>query len=87
MLKDKILRMSFRYIKDLAQFEGELQCVLATAGNLLDSLFVKKSAGVIFGEHNHKKVGFDVFHQTFSIFLGLPGITLVDLYIEPKYRK
>jgi GNAT superfamily N-acetyltransferase len=75
-----------KYIKDLARFENELQFVSATEEKLLDSLFNKKSAEVIFGEYKKNKIGFAVFHQTFSTFLGLPGINLVDLYIEPEHR-
>lgn len=31
-------------------------------------------------------MGFAFFHNSFSTFLGKPGIALVDLYIEPHAR-
>jgi len=74
------------YIKELAKFENELEYVKADEMTLYDSLFVRKAAEVIFGIYQGKNVGFAVFHQNFSTFLGKPGINLVDLYIEPEMR-
>jgi len=74
------------YIRELAKYENELEYVKADEPTLYDSVFIRKAAEVIFGEYRNKKVGFAVFHQNFSTFLGKPGINLVDLYIEPKMR-
>jgi GNAT superfamily N-acetyltransferase len=74
------------YIKELAKFENELEYVKADEKTLHDSLFIRKAAEVIFGMYNDENIGFAVFHQNFSTFLGKPGINLVDLYIEPAMR-
>ncbi len=74
------------YIRKLACFEGELDFVSVTGSNLKTYLFEKKGAEVIIGKYEDKPVGFALFHQTFSTFLGKPGIGLVDLYIETAMR-
>lgn len=74
------------FIKELASFEGELDRVSATEADLRDSLFRQKAAQVVFAVYEGRKVGFAVYHRTFSTFLGRPGINLVDLYIEPGMR-
>lgn len=74
------------FIKELAKFEEELDRVSATEDDLRDSLFRQMAAQVVFAVYEGKKVGFAVYHRTFSTFLGRPGINLVDLYIEPAMR-
>ncbi len=74
------------YIRDLAEFEGELEYVKVTKEILEENLFDKQEATVILGEYFNKPVGFALFHYTFSTFLGKRGIGLVDLYIEPEMR-
>ena len=74
------------YIKELAKFENELENVKADEKTLYDSIFMRKAAEVIFGIYDDQNIGFAVFHQNFSTFLGKPGINLVDLYIEPAMR-
>jgi GNAT superfamily N-acetyltransferase len=74
------------FIKELASYEDELHEVVATEEVLMKSLFERKAAEVIIGEYEGKPVGFALFHQNFSTFLGVPGIHLVDLYIIPEMR-
>lgn len=74
------------YIRDLATYENELDQVKVTPDVLEDSMFNKNGAEAIIGEYKGKPVGFALFFQSFSTFLGRPGIHLVDLYIEPKMR-
>lgn len=74
------------FIKKLADYEEELQEVVATEEILTHSLFELKGAEVIFGEYEGKTVGFALFHQNFSTFLGKLGIHLEDLYIIPEMR-
>jgi GNAT superfamily N-acetyltransferase len=53
-------------------------------------IFDKKSAEVIFAvlenEEENKEVGFAVFCQNFSTFVGKAGMYLEDIYVMPKYR-
>lgn len=75
-----------QYIRDLAAYENELEQVTATQDLLRASLFDKKQAEVVLGERDGKPVGFALFHNSFSTFLGYGGLHLVDLYIEPQAR-
>jgi len=75
-----------KFIRDLATYENELEQVTATEEILNHSIFECNGAEVIIGEYNDKPIGFALFHQSFSTFLGKPGINLVDLYIEPDMR-
>jgi len=74
------------FIKELAKFVNELEYVTATEEDIIDSLFIKEAANVIFPIYKNNKVGFAVFHTTFSTFLCKPGINLVDLFIKPEVR-
>lgn len=74
------------FIKELANYEKLLHEVVATEEILMDSLFVRKAAEVIIGEHKEEPIGFALFFHNFSTFLGRPGIYLEDLYIKPEMR-
>ena len=49
-------------------------------------IFDKQKAEVIFALENGKEVGFALFFDNFSTFLGKAGIYLEDLYVRPEYR-
>lgn len=75
-----------KFIKELADYEGLLNEVVATEATLQEWLFQKKSAEVIIGEVAGVPVGFALFFHNFSTFLGRAGIYLEDLYVQPEYR-
>ena len=75
------------FIKCLAEYEGELDEVVATEEVLVYTLFEQKGAEVIIGEYEGHPVGFALFHNNYSTFLGRLGIHLVDLYIMPDMRR
>lgn len=75
-----------KFIRDLAVYENELDQVTATEEVLCDSLFERKAAEVLLGEYEGRTVGFALFFQSFSTFLGRPTVHLVDLYVEPDVR-
>jgi GNAT superfamily N-acetyltransferase len=74
------------FIKELAIYEEELDQVTATEDVLEKSLFERKGAEVIIADYDGKPVGFALFHQNFSTFLGRVGMHLVDLYVIPEMR-
>lgn len=82
--KDTALILDF--IKELAEYEKMLDLVVATEDILRESLFEKKAAEVIIGEYKGEPVGFALFFNNFSTFLGQSGIYLEDLYIKPEMR-
>ena len=75
-----------RFIRELADYEGLLDEVVATEELLGEWLFEKKKAEVIFALEDGKEVGFALFFHNFSTFLGRAGIYLEDLYVEPEHR-
>jgi len=74
------------FIKELAKYEDEIDQVTATVEVLEKSLFDQNGAEVIIAEYEGKPVGFALFHNNFSTFLGKSGIHLVDLYVVPLMR-
>lgn len=75
-----------KFIKELADYEKLLNEVVATEKILHESLFVKKQAEVIIGEYKGEPVGFALFFNNFSTFLGKANLYLEDLYVQPHVR-
>lgn len=75
-----------KFIKDLADYEGLLDEVVADEATLEEWIFNRKKAEVIFAMEGDTEVGFALFFHNFSTFLGRAGIYLEDLYVMPEYR-
>jgi len=75
-----------KYIRDLAIYEDELDQVSVNVERLEKYMFDQKGAEALIAECAGVPIGFAFFHNSFSTFLGKPGIALVDLYIEPDSR-
>ena len=76
-----------QFIKELAEYEKLSQEVVATEDTLRTSLFgARPAAEVVIAYANDAPVGFALYFQTFSTFLGRPGIYLEDLYVTPARR-
>lgn len=75
-----------KFIKDLADYEGLLDEVVADEATLDEWIFNRKKAEVIFAMEGDTEVGFALFFHNFSTFLGRAGIYLEDLYVMPEYR-
>ena len=76
-----------QFIRELAEYEGMLDQVVANESTLETWIFDKEKAEVIFVLEDGKEVGFALFFHNFSTFLGRAGIYLEDLYVKPEYRK
>lgn len=74
------------FIRELASYENMADDVTATEELLREWLFEKHAAEVIFACENGKEIGFALFFQNFSTFLGRGGIYLEDLYVMPDRR-
>jgi len=81
------LPVILRLIKELADYEKLVDAVTATEEILRESLFRKRVAEVVLGYCGDELAGFAVYFQTFSTFLGLPGMYLEDLYVIPRFRR
>jgi len=74
------------FIKQLAKYEKMSRLVTATEKTLEKSIFKDHKAEVLLLEFNHKPIGFALFFETFSTFIGKPNLYLEDVYIEKVYR-
>jgi GNAT superfamily N-acetyltransferase len=76
------------FIKKLADYERLSHEVLATEEILLQTLFgERRVAEVAIADFEHQPVGFVLFFQNFSTFLGRPGIYIEDLFVDEDYRR
>ena len=74
-------------IRQLAAFERLSHEVVATENALGRHLFGERPAAeVLLGFYGGQPVSFALFFQTFSTFLGRPGIHLEDLFVVPDLR-
>ena len=74
------------FIKGIAEYEKMSDDVVADENLLREWIFEKKLAEVIFAVEDGKEVGFALFFQNFSTFLGRAGIYLEDIFVKPEYR-
>jgi GNAT superfamily N-acetyltransferase len=75
-----------KLIKNLAEYEKLAHAVVATETTLRESLFEKRAAEAVIGYADDEPVGFALFFQTFSTFVGVPGMYLEDIFVEPRWR-
>ena len=75
------------FIRELAHYERLSHEVVASEALLRETLFgERRVAEVMLGFLDADPVGFALFFQSFSTFLGRPGIFLEDLYVRPQVR-
>ena len=76
-----------RFVKELAEYERLADQARATEEDYRKSLFSERPAAeVLIAEYADQPVGFALFFQNFSTFIGRPGIFLEDLYVRPEAR-
>jgi GNAT superfamily N-acetyltransferase len=84
---ERELPLILRFIEELAAYEKLAHEVTATEEILRAWLFgPRPAAEVVIGYANAEPAGFAVYFQTFSTFLGRPGVYLEDLYVSPGWR-
>ena len=75
------------FIRELAVYERLEHEMRATTADIALALFgPHPSAEVVFACLDGVPVGYALFFQTFSSFIGKPGIWLEDLFIRPQVR-
>ena len=76
-----------RFIKGLAEYENLAHEVVATEDDLRRSLFgPNPDAEAVFAYHDSESVGFAVFCQRYSTYLGRPVLYLEDIFVLPEWR-
>ena len=81
------LPLILKLVNGLAEYEKLAHAVVASEDVLRESLFMKRAAEVVIGYAGDEPAGFAVFFQTFSTFLGVPGMYLEDLFVAPTWRR
>ena len=78
----------FAMIVGLAEYENSPESVLGTPEMLREGLFAERPhAEAVIAELGGERVGFALFHGTFSTWHCQPGIWLEDFYVLPEYRR
>jgi len=81
------LPLILSFIRELAEYEKLADEVTATEADLRRALFGPTPAGeVVIAFEDSVPVGFAMFFQTFSTFLGQSGMYLEDLFVRPEWR-
>jgi GNAT superfamily N-acetyltransferase len=76
-----------QFIGELADFANLRHQVVVDDAALREHLFGSRPAAeALLGFVDTEPVAFAVFFQTFSTFLGRPGIFLEDLFVRPAHR-
>ena len=79
-----------RLVRALADYERLSAICTSTQDDLADALFGPKPACEALiarlDPESHVCVGFALFFQTYSTFLGRRGLWLEDLFVEPEHR-
>jgi GNAT superfamily N-acetyltransferase len=83
---ERDLPLILQFIKELAEYEKLAHKVSATEEILRESLFRKRAAEVVIGYDADEPAGYALFFQTFSTFLGVPGMWLEDIFVLPRFR-
>ncbi|SOE68581.1 Acetyltransferase (GNAT) family protein [Burkholderia sp. D7] len=77
----------FGLMIELAEFEKLMHMFIATEAGVHDALFgARPSAEALVAEENGHIVGYALFFQNYSTFLGKRGLFLEDLYVKPVSR-
>ena len=84
--KENEAGLILEFITKLAAYEKCLDEVVADEDTIHQSIFVEKSAEVVFVEEQGSVVGFALFFHNFSTFVGRKGLYLEDLFILPEKR-
>jgi len=75
-------------IRELAEFERLTHELEVTADSLRAALFGKRPvAAALLARVDGFPAGYAVYFQTFSTFVGRPGVFLDDVYVRPQFRK
>jgi GNAT superfamily N-acetyltransferase len=78
----------FKLVRALAEFEKLTHEVISTSEDFRKTLADPGSkVEVLLAERGATAIGFALFFENYSTFLGKPGLFLEDLFVEPAYRK
>ena len=75
------------FIRGLAEYERLAHEMVATEDDIATWTFgPDKVIDVVLADYRGQPAGFALYFQSFSTFLGKPGIYLEDLFVKPELR-
>jgi GNAT superfamily N-acetyltransferase len=78
----------FHLVRQLAEYEKLAHEVISSPENFRETLARRESTlEVLLAESSGQAVGFALFFENFSTFLGRPGLYLEDLFVLPEVRR
>lgn len=83
-IEDAALVMDF--IQSIAVYEKMESEVINTKERVEEVVFRQNAAKVFLGFEGETPVGFALFFETYSTFVGEKGIHLEDLFVNPEHR-
>ena len=82
------VEFAFSMIVALAEYERAPDAVTGSPELLDEALFGEKpTAEAAIAERDGRRIGFALFHGTFSTWECRPGIWLEDLFVMPEHRR
>lgn len=85
--RESDVHFCFQMIVELAEYEREPEAVETTPELLQEALFgPQPTAEALIAEANGERVGWAIFHGTFSTWHGRPGIWLEDFFVRKQHR-
>lgn len=82
------VEFAFSMIVALAEYERAPDAVTGSPELLGEALFGEEpTAEAAIAERDGQRIGFALFHGTFSTWECLPGIWLEDLFVMPEHRR
>lgn len=77
----------YQLIRELAEYERMLDDVKATEDTIRATLFgPRPAAEVLLAYLDGEAVGYSLFFQNYSTFMGKPGLYIEDLFVRPTIR-
>lgn len=77
----------FGLMLELAEFESLMHLFVATESGVHDALFgARPSAEALVAAEEGQVIGYALYFQNYSTFLGKRGLYLEDLYVKPATR-
>jgi GNAT superfamily N-acetyltransferase len=83
---DADIALILGFIRELAVYERAEDQVVATAADIRQSLFQKRSAHALICSVDGAPAGFAVYFFNYSTWQGRKGLYLEDLYVTPAHR-
>ena len=77
-----------KFIRALAAFERAPDAVVATEEGLIrDGFGARPFFECLIAEYNGEPAGFALYFFNYSIWVGMPGIYVEDLFVLPEFRR